>query len=160
MRTALASKLIEGFRGSQNDHAFHGVAHILLLQMGTWRLEECIPVLIENLAWRIDRATIPPFKKYPPWVVYPAGIALSQIGGRWARKSLFSLLGSGVNEEVQLLCAWVLARIEDENSLCGELERLSAEAKTEQGRKAFRDALARVKKGDAMFLEDRGRPEK
>jgi hypothetical protein len=150
LRKALFDDLIKTFDESE-DKTFNGPKHLAIKQMGIWRFEEAIALLTRHLDWSLNTDTLPHGKKYPPWIVYPAAIALREIGGRTVRAAMIATIQNTTDETKLKVSSWVLSSIDGAEVA----SRLLSETMKESGReivtKRLEKAVSYAGKGDAVF---------
>lgn len=131
------------------DREFNGKTHLMLKKIASEKLKEYIPVLVENITWKIDENSLPQGKKYPSWIVYPVAITLRDLGGNEVNEIIINKLNEEGNEEKLKLLTWVLKnhKKEKDNAIEDEIEKRIFSNKKEQIKKYFTQ-------GDLMFSKE------
>lgn len=110
-RTSLRTRLVEIFNANSKDHDYLGRAHVALLEIGNWRFNECVTLLLDNIDWSIKASSVRGFQDLTGSAYFPCAVALVEIGGYHVKNAVLLQIRNTDDERRLRLLSWVLSRV-------------------------------------------------
>jgi hypothetical protein len=110
-RNSISLQLVELLEAtaSDPDTRYGSTRYWTIMSLGRMRIEYAVPKLIAMIDFQIDPATYPGGgRRSTRTLLYPAAIALSQIGGKQMVEEVGRLGLSTTDDTKTQLCAWIL----------------------------------------------------
>lgn len=137
----LANELQSLIDKKELDKRYGAPFHRTVNDIGKWRGEQAVALLVPLVEFRLDPNTFPPGERYPDHAFYPVAVALAEIGGKEVRQAVLQELAGIKDDKKQRLCVWVLQQSEGKEWVETILSTAAKNAQTEKAKQNLEAAL-------------------